>query len=50
MTKRMTLHSWQFLSDSEKQTLKEEMREAAARMDDLLQKADNKNEWPSRQP
>jgi len=46
----MTPHCWQFLSDSEKRALRLEMREAAARMDDLLQKADNKNEWPSRQP
>jgi|1_EtaG_2_1085319.scaffolds.fasta_scaffold03469_8 hypothetical protein len=41
---------WRFLSEAEKQSLKDDMREAAARMDDLLQKADKKGEWPSRQP
>lgn len=32
---------WRFLSEAEKQSLKDDMREAAALMDDLLQKADN---------
>lgn len=41
--------SWQFLSDSEKQALREEMRDAAAGMDDLLQR-EQEGEWPSRQP
>lgn len=36
----MDLYSWQILSNAEKQSLKDEMREAAARMDDLFQKAD----------
>lgn len=36
----MALYSWQLLSNAEKQSLKDEMRVAAARMDDLFQKAD----------
>ncbi len=40
MTNRMEPYSWQFLSDAEKQSLKDEMHEVAARMDDLLQKAE----------
>lgn len=34
----MELHSWQFLSQAEKQALREEMRDAAAGMDNLLQR------------
>jgi hypothetical protein len=36
----MDLYSWQLLSNAEKQSLKDEMREAAARMDDLFQRGD----------